>query len=118
MDKVVIAALALAFIVSCQQTERPAARQVVAMAQESTIDVGSEFSPASVTLPQGQPIRLKFRRGNQPTCADEVVFTDLGIRKKLPKNETTLVELPAQSAARTLNFTCGMNMMKGSVVIQ
>lgn len=85
---------------------------------DATIHVGGEFSPASISVPQGKPIRLAFHRTNDPSCGDEVHFPDLGIRQKIPANATTIVELPPQQEARTLQFTCGMNMMKGQVVVQ
>jgi plastocyanin domain-containing protein len=95
----------------------PAPTTITPTAGEVTIKVGAEFSPGSVTVPQGQPIRLAFQRTNEPTCADEVVFPTLNIRAKLPPNQTTVVELPPQQA-RTLSFACGMDMMKGAVVVQ
>jgi plastocyanin domain-containing protein len=85
--------------------------------QEHTIDVAAEFTPASVTLKAGQPARLHFRRGDKPTCADEIVIPALNVRKKLAANQTVTIDIPAQQA-RTLTFACGMDMMKGSLVVQ
>lgn len=121
-------ALVLLFA-ACAKQEQPAAQQPPAPAptpaaqtsaaavQEHTIDVGGTFTPASVTLKAGQPARLHFRRGDQATCADEIVFPDLNIRKKLAANQTVTIDVPPQQA-RTLNFACGMDMMKGAVVVQ
>lgn len=131
MKNVLMLSLALISLFACQQQREveapatpapeaaPAPEQSVATpgGGEVTIHVGSEFSPASITVPKGQPVRLAFHRTNEPTCADEVVFPDLKIRKKLPVNATTVVELPPQQA-RTLNFACGMSMMKGAIVVQ
>lgn len=83
-----------------------------------TIHVGSDFSPTSIIAKAGEPIRLAFHRTDEPSCGDEVVFPDLGIRKSIPPNATTIVELPAQQSARTLQFTCGMDMMKGQLIVQ
>ena len=119
----------IALFVACAKQEQPAAQQQPAAApapaaqtasagiQEHTIDVAGEFAPASVTLKAGQPARLHFRRSDKPTCADEIVIPDLNIRKKLAANHTVTIDIPAQQA-RTLTFACGMNMMKGSVVVQ
>ena len=46
-----------------------------------------------------------------------VVFPDLKITKPLPLNEKGLVQLPAQPA-RELRFACGMDMLKGKVVVK
>lgn len=88
-----------------------------AAAQEFTVNVtGSGFSPASLAVKKGQPVRIHFKRDDQPTCADEVVFADLNIRKKLPPNATTTVEVtPAKEG--DLTFACGMNMLKGKLVV-
>lgn len=128
-------ALALVLLLAgCAKQEQPVAQQPPAPAptpaaqtssapastsavQEHTIDVAGEFTPASLTLKAGQPARLHFRRGDKASCADEVVFPDLNIRRKLPANETVTIDVPAQQA-RTLNFACGMDMMKGTVVVQ
>lgn len=114
---------------ACAKQEQPAAQQHPAPApapaaqmspagvQEQTIDVAGTFTPASITLKAGQPARLHFRRGDAATCADEVVIPELNIRKKLAANQTVTIDIPAQQA-RTLEFACGMDMMKGTVVVQ
>lgn len=122
--------------VACAQQEQPAAEQtttqraappaVTATApavtssgstHEQTIQVGAAFTPASVTIPANQPVRLHFRRTDEATCADEIVLPELKMRKKIAANETVTFDLPAQQA-RTLNVACGMDMMKGTVVVQ
>lgn len=86
-------------------------------AREQTIQVGAAFTPASVTIPANQPVRLHFRRTDEATCAEEIVLPELNLRKKIAANETVTFDLSAQQA-RTLTFACGMNMMKGTVVVQ
>jgi len=112
---------------ACAQREQPAAQQQRASpasaqtsatgVQEHTINVGGEFTPASLMLKAGQPARLIFRRGDEATCADEIVLPEMNMRKKIAANETVTFDLPPQKA-RTLNFVCGMNMMKGTVIVQ
>ena len=116
-------------LTACAKQEQPVAQQQPAPApapvaqasaatvQEHTIDVAATFTPASVTLKAGQPARLHFRRGAEPTCADEIVIPDLNVRKKIAANQTVTIDVPAQKA-RTLTFACGMDMMKGTVVVQ
>ena len=85
--------------------------------QEATIQVGSSYEPSSIVVKQGQPVRLKFHRADDKNCGGEVVFPALNLRKTLPAGETTIVELtPRQSGV--LTFTCGMDMMKGKLVVQ
>lgn len=85
--------------------------------QEFTVHVGgSGFSPASLAVKKGQPVRIHFKRNDQPTCADEVVFADLNIRKELRPNATTTVEITPTKEG-DLTFACGMNMLKGKLVV-
>jgi plastocyanin len=80
------------------------------------ITVSTNYEPKSVTVKKGQPVKLAFFRQDDKNCGDEVVFPKEGIRKKLPVGETVIVELtPAESGE--INFTCGMDMMRGKVVV-
>lgn len=103
--------------VQAQTDEVRAPEASAGAVQEHTINIAGDFSPSTISLAANQPARLNFRRGSEPTCGDEIVFPDLDIRKKVAANETVSIDIPAQQA-RTLSFTCGMNMMKGSIVIQ
>ena len=75
------------------------------------------FEPSRVTLRAGTAARLTFVRTTDSTCGTEVVFPSLKIKRPLPLNEPVQVEF---TPARTgdIAFTCGMNMLKGSVVVQ
>ena len=73
------------------------------------------YTPAKVTVPAQRAITLAFTRDATPNCGSEVVFPALGIRKRLPPNETVLVELPALDAGE-FHFACGMGMYKGLIV--
>jgi plastocyanin domain-containing protein len=74
------------------------------------------FEPADVRVAAGQPITLEFTRKTDQTCATDVVFQD-GQRHELPLNQPVRVTLPA-SQAGTLDYACGMNMIKGKVTVQ
>jgi plastocyanin domain-containing protein len=77
------------------------------------------FSPSSFKLAQGGPgshSTVSFVRTTDQTCATEVVFPDLGIKKDLPLNEPVKVDVPTDTA-KTLVFQCGMAMYKGAVVV-
>lgn len=94
-----------------------AAPATSAAVQEHTVNVsGSGFAPSSLSVRKGQLVRLHFKRDDQPTCADEVVFADLNIRKALRPNATTTVEITPVKAG-DLTFACGMNMFKGKLVV-
>ena len=84
---------------------------------EHKITVGTNFEPKSVEVKKGQPVKLAFFRKDGENCGDEVVFPSLNITKKLPVGETVTVEFTPQEAGEVA-FTCGMDMMRGKVVVQ
>ena len=74
------------------------------------------FEPSSLTLRAGATARITFRRTSDETCATEVVFSDYGVRRPLPLNKAVTVDFtPKKNAA---GFVCGMNMLKGTLVVQ
>jgi plastocyanin domain-containing protein len=75
------------------------------------------FEPDRVRVRARAPARLTFVRTTDKTCATEVVFPSLNIKRALPLNEPILVEFTA-AATGEVAFTCGMNMLKGMVVVK
>jgi plastocyanin domain-containing protein len=78
------------------------------------------FTPASLAVAKGMPgstAAVTFVRTTDKTCATEVVFPELGVRKDLPLNQPVAVDIPTDSA-RTLTFQCGMAMYKGMLVVK
>ncbi len=78
------------------------------------------FTPPSLNVPAGAPgskVTVQFVRTTDETCATEVVFPDLNIKRDLPLNQVVAVDLPG-GAPRTLTFQCGMGMFKGQVVVK
>jgi plastocyanin domain-containing protein len=86
-------------------------------ASEVTITVRGGYSPSTIQSAAGQPLRLIFDRQETSGCSEEVVFPDFEIRRFLPPHEKTTIELPAREPG-TYEFTCGMSMLRGRVIIQ
>ena len=85
--------------------------------QSATIVVHGGYSPASIRVKAGRPVRLTFDRQETSSCSEEIVFPDFGVRKFLPANEqTTVVVTPP--APGTYEFTCGMSMLHGRLVAE
>jgi plastocyanin domain-containing protein len=81
------------------------------------ISVGEHgFQPSRVSLKRKHPAALRFTRVSDKTCAKEVVFPELGLRKELPLNQPVDVPIPTD-AAHQLSFQCGMGMYRSAVVI-
>jgi plastocyanin domain-containing protein len=80
-----------------------------------TVD-GDGFKPSSITFKKGAPGTLIFTRTVDDTCATEVVFPQLDIKKDLPKNTPVTITVPTDKEQK-LTFQCGMGMYKSSVVV-
>ena len=75
------------------------------------------FVPDRISIPAGQATDLVFTRTVEKTCATELVIPSLDLRKPLPLNRPVVVSLPPQAAGE-IAFACGMNMLKGVVVVR
>jgi plastocyanin domain-containing protein len=85
--------------------------------QEVTITVRGGYEPAAVRVRHGQPVRLVFDRQESSGCSEEVVLGDFGIRKYLPAFRKTAVEFTPERPG-TFEFTCGMGMLRGRLVVE
>lgn len=110
--------LSLALASSVASSAAAARTQDDAKPQEFTITASEKgFDPASVTLKKGVPARLTFVRTSDKTCATEVAFPSLKIKKELPLNTKVPVEFTPQETG-DVAFACGHNMFKGTLVVQ
>ena len=82
---------------------------------EIEIIVDGGYSPNSIRVHAGRPVRLVFDRRDDSSCSEELVFPAFGIRKFLPAGERTTIEI-VPPAAGSYPFTCGMGMLRGTIV--
>jgi len=86
--------------------------------QEAKVIVtDASFDPQKVVLRAGVPARLTFTRTSDRTCATAIVFASLSIRRDLPLNQPVTIEFTPDKAGQ-IAFACGMNMLRGVVVVQ
>lgn len=86
-------------------------------AQEVRITVRGGYEPATIRVAAGRPVRLVFDRQETSSCSEEVVFPAFGVRRFLPANESTTLEVTPPSPG-TYEFTCGMGMLHGRLVAE
>jgi plastocyanin domain-containing protein len=103
------------FFVAARNTGVPAV--AAAGTQEITIIVNGGYSPSLVTLKAGQPARLHFDRKDSGSCTEEVVFADFGIRRFLPTGKSTVIEFTPRQAG-SFEFSCGMGMVRGKLLVR
>ena len=98
--------------------ERQAARahEGAGGVQEIDVVVRGGYAPDTVRVKHGQPVRLRFDRQETSSCSEELVLGEFGIRKFLPAFKKTVVEFTPRKAG-TYDFTCGMGMMHGRLIV-
>lgn len=89
-----------------------------AAVQTARITVGElGYQPSRLTLRSAVPARLTFVRTTDKTCGTAVVFPSLNIRRELPLNQSVDIEFTPQKNGN-IEFLCGMNMLRGMVVVE
>lgn len=116
--------LALLVLTACGTShEPPAPAPATALPEEAVPETSGRvpitvnamgFHPSTIHARIGQPLTLVFTRVEEAGCAQELLVASLGVRKPLPLNQP--VELEVTPTAE-LRFSCGMDMLKGHVVV-
>ena len=85
--------------------------------QEVDITVKGGYTPAVIEVERGKPVQLNFFRDEEASCSEELVFPEFRIRRELPAHQTTLIELLPEEKG-TFEFTCGMHMLRGKLIVK
>ncbi len=83
---------------------------------EITVDAQG-FTPATISAQAGKPLELTFTRKSDDTCATEIVVPDYKIKVALPLNKPVKVKFTPRKSGN-ISFACGMDMVRGQVVVQ
>ena len=97
--------------------EAVAARHSAGGAQEVEVEVRSSYVPDRIEAEAGRPIRIRFRRDDPNPCTAQVVFPDFGIVKDLPLGREVAVEVSRPKPGE-YEFHCGMNMVRGKLIVR
>lgn len=85
--------------------------------QAVNVEVAGGYKPAVVNLQQGVPATISFTRTSDQGCLDVVHSKDFDFEEALPLNETKTVTINTDKPGE-YQFSCGMDMFFGKVVIQ
>lgn len=85
--------------------------------QEVHVTVKGGYTPDTIVVQAGKPVRLQFYRDETADCSERVVFERFGIDQQLPAFQTTAVEFTPDQPGE-YPFGCGMNMLKGLLVVE
>lgn len=85
--------------------------------QEAMILVKGGYTPDTIIVRSGRPVRLNFRREETASCSDKVVFADFQKSAELPTGETVPVELMPKEPGE-FGFACPMGMFRGRLIVE
>jgi plastocyanin domain-containing protein len=75
------------------------------------------YQPGSVRLRRGVPARVTFLRKVEATCGTELLIPDYQIKRDLPFNEPVVIEFTPNKRGES-EFSCGMKMLRGKIVVR
>lgn len=85
--------------------------------QQIKVTVKGGYSPDVIVVKKGVPVRLDFYRDETASCSERVLFGDFRIARDLPAFKTTTIEFTPEREGE-FTFTCGMNMMRGKLIVE
>ena len=85
--------------------------------QEVRVLIKGGYTPDTIVVQAGKPVRLQFYRDETADCSERVVFEHFKIDQMLPAFQTTTVEFTPTEPGE-YPFRCGMNMLKGLLVVE
>jgi len=92
--------------------------QAPADARRVNIDVGaSGYDPDRIRAAVGEVMTLVFTRSSDEGCGEELVIESVDLKRELPLNQPVEVTLRLKKAG-DIRFACGMDMYRGTVVVE
>jgi Cu+-exporting ATPase len=109
----------LVLLAAASQTPAQSKRKSVKpKTQTASVELNQNgYQPVSLRLKRGVPARITFVRRVEATCATAVVFPDYGIRRELPLNEPVVIAFTPNKTGE-FTFACGMNMVRGKLIVR
>lgn len=90
---------------------------VVVKTNSIDIVVEGGYSPNIISIPKGKTTTLSFIRKDPSSCLEELVLPEFKIRKYLPLDRTTPIQITPKKAG-TFEISCGMNMFHGKIQVK
>ena len=81
--------------------------------QEVDVRVRGVYSPDSIAVERGRPVRLAFFRDGSSPCSETVVFDDFDVRATLTEGVPVDVEITPDEPG-SYAFGCEMDMYRGT----
>jgi len=85
--------------------------------QEQMVLVKGGYTPDTIRVAAGKPVRLLFRRDETAACSERVVIPDFGRSADLPTGQVVPIEfMPGEPGEH--EFTCQMGMLRGRILVE
>ncbi len=111
------AAVGVAWFFWFKRTQGVAASAVSDGYQEQMVLVKGGYTPDTIRVTAGRPVRLLFRREETAACSEQVVLADFGKSAPLPTGTVVPVEfMPGDPGEH--EFTCQMGMLRGKIIVE
>ena len=85
-------------------------------AQEAFIVVKGGYSPDTIRVRAGRPVRLIFNRQESDPCSERVVLDTFGVSAELTQGSNVPIEFTPDEVG-VFEFACQMGMLRGTVVV-
>lgn len=85
--------------------------------QSALVVVRGGYTPDTVVVDRGRPVKLVFRREESSPCSERIVIPALGRSASLPQGEEVTIEfLPREPGEYA--FRCAMGTWRGRIVVE
>ncbi len=84
--------------------------------QETRIIVKGGYSPDTIRVEAGRPVRLIFDRQEASPCSERVVLDAFGLSAELPTGNDVPIEFTPTEPGE-YEFACQMGMLRGKVIV-
>ena len=84
--------------------------------QEIGIVVKGGYSPDTIQVEAGRPVRLVFNRQEADPCSEMVVLDAFGVSAELPEGDDVSLEFTPTTPG-DYEFACQMGMLRGTVTV-
>lgn len=74
------------------------------------------YTPSAFKLKKGVPVKWIIDGTKASGCTNEIIVPDLGIEKSLVSGKNIIEFTPEKSG--TINFSCGMGMVRGKFIVE
>jgi len=105
------------YLTSNVQAQRRTKRRTPTIQKLTVALTEKGYQPGSLKLRRGIPAQVTFIRKVSATCGTQVVIPVYDIKRDLPLNEPVSVAF-TPSKSGTFTFSCGMGMLRGSLVVR